>query len=500
MRVIDYCGPSWQNLRGDTRMTRGAMMEYMELFWTRVHETQAPAVHRASFKASTAPTPLLLSMMLLGCYFSSLEAYKLACQLHSGFRGKVLCSNDFRPRAELWLHQTILLIVIFGKLCSTRMDHEMSHIFWSSCVTLGRRSAIFSQRAPAVFAPGHDDIETQWAAWIEEEVAKRIALIVFGVDVEHAAFFRHSPTLSAFQIQLQLPCDEELWEARDAQEWARLRVNARPPIPFISALKASLMAGHAPPALNPFSRIAILHGLLSVAQDLQWRDHVIGMSQPEGRANNWRDMISASYNSWKSRLDTCLVTATFPTSQLLRASISLYAIAHITLSIDIHELQIYAGAESALGLVVSAAIYNATEARIKLWSQTKDARAACWHAAFFLRSSLQHYQQSTVDLAGCLHHRWSVFIATLTLYCYGRSTSGEPGPRSENYQEGAMRYLDTMCTNSPEGLLAVEGKNNTLDLCQTICEYVQASRWEIAQEGARILKVLLTKNPSPPKA
>lgn len=85
-----------------------------------------------------------------------------------------------------------------------------------------------------------------------------------------AAFFRHSPTLSAFQIQLQLPCDEELWEARDAQEWARLRVNARPPIPFISALKASLMAGHAPPALNPFSRIAILHGLLSVAQDLQW--------------------------------------------------------------------------------------------------------------------------------------------------------------------------------------------------------------------------------------
>lgn len=84
------------------------------------------------------------------------------------------------------------------------MDHEMSHIFWSSCVTvswtagsklrkraeilcliqLGRRSAIFSQRQPTVFPPGHNDIETQWAAWIEEEVAKRIALIVFGVDVE----------------------------------------------------------------------------------------------------------------------------------------------------------------------------------------------------------------------------------------------------------------------------------------------------------------------------
>lgn len=98
------------------------------------------------------------------------------------------------------------------------------------------------------------------------------------------------------------------------------------------------------------------------------------------------------------------------------------AVAHITLSIDIHELQIYAGSENALGLVVSPAVYNATEARIRIWSSTKDARAACWHAAFFLRSSLQHYQQSASDLAGCLHHRWAVFIATLTLYCFGRAS------------------------------------------------------------------------------
>jgi hypothetical protein len=161
-------------------------------------------------------------------------------------------------------------------------------------VKLGRRSAIFSQRVPTALPPGMEhNVEAQWAAWIEDEVAKRVALVIFAVDVERespcsppsasnpinpapfarrsdASFFRHSPTLSAFQIQLQLPCDEDEWEAPNAQEWARLRANSRPPIPFISALKASLMPGHAPPVLNPFSRIAILHGLLSVAQDLQW--------------------------------------------------------------------------------------------------------------------------------------------------------------------------------------------------------------------------------------
>ena len=85
-----------------------------------------------------------------------------------------------------------------------------------------------------------------------------------------AAFFRHAHTLSAFQIQLPMPCDEDLWEAITAEEWKRLHDRARQPIQFISALKASLTAVNETTSLNPFSRISVLHGLLSVAQDLQW--------------------------------------------------------------------------------------------------------------------------------------------------------------------------------------------------------------------------------------
>lgn len=178
-----------------------------------------------------------------------------------------------------------------------------------------------------------------------------------------AAFFRHAHTLSAFQIQLPLPCDEDQWEAPSAAEWKHLHDQQRQPIQFISALKASLTAVNEATSLNPFSRIAVLHGLLSVAQDLQWcvslslplrqllcvvvreltpscpcrRDHVLGFSSPERRSQNWRDMISSAYNLWKQRLDEALVHAPPATTQLLRASISLYATAQITFSIDIHE-------------------------------------------------------------------------------------------------------------------------------------------------------------------
>lgn len=39
------------------------MTFYLDLFWVKMHETTAPAVHRASFRPNQAPTPLLLSMV-----------------------------------------------------------------------------------------------------------------------------------------------------------------------------------------------------------------------------------------------------------------------------------------------------------------------------------------------------------------------------------------------------------------------------------------------------
>lgn len=62
-RVLDYLGPEWGSLRSDPRMSARNMTFYLDLFWVKMHETTAPAVHRASFRPNQAPTPLLLSMV-----------------------------------------------------------------------------------------------------------------------------------------------------------------------------------------------------------------------------------------------------------------------------------------------------------------------------------------------------------------------------------------------------------------------------------------------------
>lgn len=63
----------------------------------------------------------------------------------------------------------------------------MSHIFQSSFIQLGRRGGLFSQRVTEIPLDKEDDLEFRWRAWIDEEVAKRLAQIVFALDVERAS-------------------------------------------------------------------------------------------------------------------------------------------------------------------------------------------------------------------------------------------------------------------------------------------------------------------------
>jgi hypothetical protein len=159
----------------------------------------------------------------------------------------------------------------------------------------------------------------------QEESAKRAAFTAFEIDITHAAIFRHSPTLSAFQVQLALPSDEDEWNAFTSKTWSMIHQAAYPPPQFLTALKASLIASSTPPNLSPFARVSVLHGLMSVAFDLQWRDHFMtGLSTPDDATKDWKETISAGYNCWKARLDEALMSASYPANAILRNSIPMY--------------------------------------------------------------------------------------------------------------------------------------------------------------------------------
>jgi len=208
-------------------MSARNMTFYLDLFWVKMHETTAPAVHRASFRPNQAPTPLLLSMVslllsALAFYtYSSLDSSVCRCfsvpTLHLStpinYRFNFILGSEARcsappssgleqrfgyikPSFSLSSSESSAAVrrVSFPRIrtseCSlnylytARMDHEMAHIFWSSCITLAKRSGLFSQLVVEIPHEKKDDIDFVWRAWIQEEVAKRLAQIMFAVDVE----------------------------------------------------------------------------------------------------------------------------------------------------------------------------------------------------------------------------------------------------------------------------------------------------------------------------
>ena len=94
-------------------------------------------------------------------------------------------------------------------------------------------------------------------------------------DTQHAVLFSQPLSMNAAELKLTLPWDDSLWEAETAEEWHRARISSHAQPPFLSVLKSYISpgSGSRPPRfLNALSRVLMLHGLMSVAWDLNRGD------------------------------------------------------------------------------------------------------------------------------------------------------------------------------------------------------------------------------------
>lgn len=378
--------------------TPSALRCYIYLFFVKFNRLY-PLIHEPTFAASTTDPMLLSAIVVIGAHFAGLPAHELAVRIAQKIWGAVVSLEDFRPaRATLPMLQALVLTECFGKMMSTRPQHEMSHLFHNFIVTLARRNAVFNASTPS--QTHLDDSEESWRSWAREEEKKRIALFEFMLDAQHATIFRHIPSLSAFQIQLNLPCSDDEWNKSTPEAWYRFRKRTgyKPPGPFIPALKACLSPAKTPQELDAFPRFVLLHGLMSIAYDLQWKQNVLlgAESSPGGSRSgdngigNWKDRLSAAYSSLQARMDIAYIKADEESSTRLihRATPSLVTAAQIALFADIIDIQIYAGLPSVLGRFIDRSTFNASRRSVKEWARTSDGRTAVWYAVNFLRTSL----------------------------------------------------------------------------------------------------------------
>ncbi|KAI3330758.1 fungal-specific transcription factor domain-containing protein [Ustulina deusta] len=546
LSVIEMANPSIIDQQCSVRehplLSSRHLDSYLELYFTNFN-TAYPLLHLASFDPFTVEPLLLISVLLLGATYSSRDSHQLAISIHDVIRPSIFAHAGFSPRPKLWILQAVLLVECFGKSRAGQQQHDMSHLFHGLLINLIRRSDCQSVQAQG--PPNNDDandddntesIKQAWDKWSEAEEKKRLSLFCFMWDTQHAVLFCQSLCMSSFELRITLPCSQEVWEAPDAISWAaawRSSSSRDDKTSFLAALKSYLNQGLPRPAIiSALSRVLILHGLMSIAWDMQRREQTsLGVVLDSGSGDNWRKSLGAAYDTWKIDFDThCEATATRnqrrsesrpednDEEDLTSFAIAYNAVYHAAkalLNMDFLDIQIYAGSRHILGRPVQQKDYIRSSQVVKRWAATAHqgssqlkslchirmcASTASWHAARLLYEVSESLPNSKT--MGLFHVPWCLYLATLTCWAMhharpGRSFGDDSYIDSDEIvwdPRGDMRtFISDMAKNDSQDTIQAAWQRGTAALAWVVADILTDIRWGIIQSGVKVLQGLVPR-------
>jgi hypothetical protein len=203
--------------------------------------------------------------------------------------------DDSVHNPPLRLIQAMLLNVIYGHNCGdkTSADVASTHcaalVNWARVAELTHFLPLESLPPDQLgYAPAHGDVQMngdasetwidrspevtkesrEWLKWKIAEERKRTLYAIFTLSSLLTCGYNYAPALTNLEIQLDLPCEEELWAAESPEAWMELGgaiVVEQKAIPFSTALTTLLTAGqrqqHVVPQLTPFGSSVSIENL-----------------------------------------------------------------------------------------------------------------------------------------------------------------------------------------------------------------------------------------------
>ncbi|EME43068.1 hypothetical protein DOTSEDRAFT_80593 [Dothistroma septosporum NZE10] len=495
-------------------ISRTSLQSYLDSFFTRFNPVY-PLIHMPTFATGNTEPLLLASIIILGATYASKEAHQLAVCIHDVLRPHIFADPKFNAKPELWVLQAILLTECLGKSRGGQKQHDMSHLFHGLLINLIRRSDCQATQPEQSTFTTEGDIESAWRSWARLEEMKRLAQLCFMWDVQHAVLFSQSLCMSAFELRSTLPCDQNIWEAASAAQWQKtLESQLGQPQLLLTVLKAYLTPRTAArrPHLNAFSRVVVLHGLMSISWDMTRRDQTsLGVIGGSTINSSWRDRMTKAYRAWSTDFDAyCAMARSGTENQRYRDSLDtfftayngLYHAAQLILLAEVLDLQIYAGARHILGRPVTKIDYSRSQKNVKQWANVDkdDAALASWHAAHIMKSVTDD-RKDQISTAEIFHQPWILYLATLTIWSFYRARPSSVVALAEDEDEmiwdvqAEMKELVIgMITVSPlelETRCIASGKRSTIAATAVIVKHLSKIRWGLVHDGMLVLKGLV---------
>lgn len=558
--VVETAKPSIPNqsvdspVRDHPSLGYESLQSWLDLFFTQFN-TAYPLVHVPTFDADEAEPLLLLSLILLGATYGDKNAHQVAVCIHDVIRPVIFAHAGFSPRPELWTLQTILLVECFGKSRAGQKQHDFSHLFHGLLINLIRRSdcqSITESPQPPPEGATATLLNDAWRRWADLEQKKRLALLCFMWDTQHAVLFCQSLCMSAFELRCSMPCAQSLWESSDADSWATAHrrsqsqsspSNTNGPV-FLSTLKAYLSTPTGPRIgrdTNALSLILILHGIMSIAWDMQRRDQTsLGVNTIIGTAS-WKSLLGQAYDRWKVDFDQYCEEAATAGGPDVAADWKAFAVAYravyqaaqALLHMDFLDVQIYAGARHILGRPVQQQDYIRSSRIVKKWASKDRDRAAiaAWHAANMLHDIMaiserdsdqasENGQALATDYTNLFHVPWCLYLATLTAWAFHHArpprkdreararaqldededSSGYDSDTSDEIVWDAQREMESLvremagedrAQETIKEILSSQGRKGTLGLVWIVADHLSKVRWGIVHAGVFVLRGLV---------
>ncbi|KEQ76066.1 hypothetical protein M436DRAFT_40170 [Aureobasidium namibiae CBS 147.97] len=153
--------------------------------------------------------------------------------------GQYFSPESSSHNTPLWLVQAMLLNVIYGHYCGDKTAADIASNHCAALVSLARAAELahpatnqdgsseVKEERPDIHMDdgsspfhGHTNVHMQWLKWKEAEERKRTLFAIFILSSLLVIAYNQTPAITNSEILLALPCDEELWTADSAREWA----------------------------------------------------------------------------------------------------------------------------------------------------------------------------------------------------------------------------------------------------------------------------------------
>jgi len=206
----------------------------LDHYWQYFHPS-FPIVHKPTFLPAK-PSPLLASAVLaIGSYYDTRPDAKLySLALQESAMKLLRRRTNIAARSRIADLQTVLLLEILSKFCARQISAQTSSRFRSLFASLYQSqqwlstSPLAVHKAQSSKARSPDDLKRAHKFWVEHETRRRIFHACSVLDAQQVCLFEQRATIVSHNKMhvhdikgtVQLPCDEELWEASTIDEWS----------------------------------------------------------------------------------------------------------------------------------------------------------------------------------------------------------------------------------------------------------------------------------------